>query len=188
MSKCRFDYLDRCRNAEVPIWPDTIWMLLTYFKKRYNKHLNHTSCVIVSMSAFNVVHRRFKPWSAPNQRLKSVFLSFSRQESWKKGRPWLMYDNKKNVMKCSFSTSRNDNISSAFITGCNRFRIENIKNKIPWKVRFPYIRSIDINEAKTIKFRKTPAECVIQNLKLLLLQCIYIFFHLFIYVFFFSGF
>jgi hypothetical protein len=113
---------------------------------------------------------------------------FSRQESWKKGRPWLMYDNKKNVMKCSFSTSRNDNISSAFITGCNRFRIENIKNKIPWKVRFPYIRSIDINEAKTIKFRKTPAECVIQNLKLLLLQCIYIFFHLFIYVFFFSGF
>ena len=76
-----------------------------------------------------------------------------------------MYDNKKIVMTCSFSTSRNDNNSSAFVTGCNSFRIENIKNKIPWKVRFSYIRSIQINEAKTAKFRKTPAERMIQNRK-----------------------
>jgi hypothetical protein len=62
-----------------------------------------------------------------------------------------MYDIKKNVIKCSFSISKNDNISSAFVTGCDRFRIENIKNKIPWKVRFSYIRPIDINEANTAK-------------------------------------
>jgi hypothetical protein len=43
------------------------------------------------------------------QRQKSAFLSFSRQENWKKGRLWLMYDNNKNVMMCSFSTPRNDN-------------------------------------------------------------------------------
>jgi hypothetical protein len=76
-----------------------------------------------------------------------------------------MYDNKKNVMTCSFITSRKDNNSSAFVTGCDSFRIENIKNKIPWKVRFTYIRSIDINEDKTARFRKTPAERMIQNLK-----------------------
>ena len=45
------------------------------------------------------------------------------------------------------------------------------------------VRSIDINEAKTAKFRKTPAEHMIQNLKLLLLQCMF-FFHLFIFSFF----
>ena len=46
-----------------------------------------------------------------------------------------------------------------------------------------YIRSIDINEAKTAKFRKTPPERVIQNLKLLLLQCIYFFPFIYLFIF-----
>jgi hypothetical protein len=40
-----------------------------------------------------------------------------------------MFDNKKNVMKCSFSTSRNDNISGTFVTGCDELRIENIQQE-----------------------------------------------------------
>jgi hypothetical protein len=57
-----------------------------------------------------------------------------------------MYDTKKNVMTCSFCTSMNDNDSSACVTQCDSFKIKNIKNKIPRKVRFSYIRSIDINK------------------------------------------
>ena len=77
-----------------------------------------------------------------------------------------MYENKnKNVMTCSFCTSRNDNKSSAFVTGCDSFRIENIQNKIPWKFWFSYIRFIDIKEVNTAQSRTTPVERVIQNLK-----------------------
>jgi hypothetical protein len=41
-------------------------------------------------------------------------------------RPFLMYENKKDVMTCSFCTSRNDNDSSAFVTGCDSYRIEKL--------------------------------------------------------------
>ena len=123
MTRCRFDLITldiiRCR------------LYTKHIKERYNEHLNHIICVMVSMTALNFVHRRFKPWSAPMKDLNRYLLYFqNRGKELEKGRPLLIYENKKNVMTYSFCTSRNNNNSSAFVTGCDIFRIENIKNKI----------------------------------------------------------
>ena len=58
------------------------------------------------------------------------------QNSWKTGRPLLIFNKPKNVMTCSFCTdlaaARNENNSSAFVAGCDNFRIETLRtmNKI----------------------------------------------------------
>ena len=53
------------------------------------------------------------------------------QNSWKTGRPWLIFNKPKNVMTCSFCTdlaaARNENNSSAFVAGCDNFRIETLR-------------------------------------------------------------
>ena len=52
------------------------------------------------------------------------------QNSWKTGRPWLIFNKPKNVMTCSFCTdleaARNENNSSAFVAGCDNFKIETL--------------------------------------------------------------
>jgi hypothetical protein len=58
--------------------------LSIFKKKRYNKHLNNTSCVMVSMIALNVVNRRFKPWSAQFKDKNQHFFRFQDRKTVKK--------------------------------------------------------------------------------------------------------
>ena len=55
------------------------------------------------------------------------------QNSWKTGRPLLIFSKLKNVMTCSFCTdlaaARNENNSSAFVAGCYNFRIETLRTE-----------------------------------------------------------
>ena len=120
------------------------WMLLgvcsslnIFKKKRYNKHLNHTSCVMVSMITLNVVHRRFKYWSAQIKDLNQYFLHFQDRKTGKRT-PLVDIWQQEQWNDVQFLHLRNYNNSSAFVTGGDKLRIENIKNKIPWKVRFSY--------------------------------------------------
>ena len=53
------------------------------------------------------------------------------QNSWKTGRPWLILNKPKNLITCTFCTdlagARNENNSSAFVAGCDNFRIETLR-------------------------------------------------------------
>ena len=86
------------------------------------------------------------------------------QNSWKTGRPWLIFNKPKNVMTCSFCTdlaaARNENNSSAF-AGCDNFRIETLRAH---EMSDFHKRSNSVNDAKSSKSGTTPAEKIMQNL------------------------